>query len=158
MIINKKEIVIFDDVLAREKYKVSKDIDMTPIRSKQYDACFDLKSSISGIIKPGERMIINTGLRVKIPEGFEGQIRPRSGLSAKNGLTLLNSPGTIDSGYRGEILIIAYNSSSIPFVFGVGDRIAQMKISKVWDIIFTLGNIDESDSERSVNGLGSTGK
>lgn len=103
-----------------------------------------------------ERAIIPTGLFIELPEGYEAQIRPRSGLAAKKGITLLNSPGTIDADYRGELGIIVVNLSKEPFVVENGERIAQMVVSKFeqidWESVEVL-----SDTERGAGGFGSTG-
>ena len=107
-------------------------------------------------IKPMERVLIPTGIAVSIPKGYELQIRPRSGLAIKYGITLLNTPGTIDSDYRGEIKIILINLSNENFIVNHGDRIAQMVLNKVEKINFELvDNLDETD--RGTGGFGSTG-
>lgn len=109
------------------------------------------------LLKPGERNLIPTGFAIALPEGYEAQIRPRSGLAIKHGITCLNSPGTIDADYRGEIKIILANLSQENFTIQRGDRIAQMIIAKVekisWDVKDEL-----SDTSRSGGGFGSTGK
>lgn len=93
----------------------------------------DLRAAVSEplILQPGEIRLVPTGLAVSIPQGYEGQIRPRSGLALKHGIGMLNSPGTIDSDYRGEIGLIAVNWGRVPFVIRRGDRIAQMVIAAV---------------------------
>jgi dUTP pyrophosphatase len=104
----------------------------------------------------GDQVIIRTGLKIAIPEGYELQIRPRSGLAAKNGITLTNSPGTIDSDYRGEVMIIVLNTSREPFVIQHGDRICQAVVNKVEQALFEeVESVDET--ERGEGGLGSTG-
>jgi len=124
-----------------------------------FSAGMDLKAAIGEdriSIKPGERMLIPTGLSIALPEGFEAQIRPRSGLAIKNGITVLNSPGTIDADYRGEIKVILINHGQETFTVNHGDRIAQMvfaKVSKIsWDVTEKL-----PDTERGSGGFGSTG-
>lgn len=108
------------------------------------------------VLKPGERTLISTGLQMAIPEGFEAQIRPRSGLAIRHGITMLNSPGTIDSDYRGEVKVIAINHSSENFTVEHGDRIAQMVIAPVTQ--FPVQEVDDLDStERGEGGFGSTG-
>lgn len=108
-------------------------------------------------IPAGKFAMIPTGLFFEIPEGYEIQIRPRSGLAAKNGVTVLNTPGTIDSDYRGEIKIILVNLSDKDFVVNNGERIAQMVIAPVTQASFTI--VDQlSDTERGTGGFGSTGK
>lgn len=108
-------------------------------------------------IPAGKFAMIPTGLFFEIPEGYEIQIRPRSGLAAKNGVTVLNTPGTIDSDYRGEIKIILVNLSDKDFVVNNGERVAQMVIAPVTQVSFTI--VDQlSDTERGTGGFGSTGK
>lgn len=104
-----------------------------------------------------QRRIVPTGLRVEIPDGFEMQIRPRSGLAAKHGVTLVNAPGTIDSDYRGPLGVILINLGDQPFVIGHGDRIAQAVIAPVVQAAFeTVGSL--SDTDRGAGGFGSTGR
>ncbi len=101
-------------------------------------------------------MMISTGIRLSIPPGYEGQVRPRSGLALKHGIGLLNSPGTIDSDYRGLVGVIVFNFGDNPFVVKRGDRIAQLVICKVERVSFQI--VDELDSsERNSGGFGSTG-
>ncbi len=107
-------------------------------------------------IAPGERTLVPTGLCFSIPEGYEIQVRPRSGLAAKNGVTCLNTPGTIDSDYRGEVKVILINLGSVPFVVNNGDRIAQLVVAPVTQGVFTaVEKLDET--ERGAGGFGSTG-
>lgn len=118
----------------------------------------DLKANIEEeiVLKPLERKLIPTGLYVEIPEGYEGQVRPRSGLAIKHGITVLNAPGTIDSDYRGEICVILINLGNEDFVINPGDRIAQFILNKYECIDFEL--IDKlSDTERGEGGFGHTG-
>ena len=114
-----------------------------------------LESSI--ILEPGERKLIPTGLQIELPEGTEAQVRPRSGLAFKHGITVLNSPGTIDADYRGDIGVILINHSKYSFEIKNGERIAQLIIAKhetvSWLPVDTL-----EDSERGSGGFGSTGK
>jgi len=108
------------------------------------------------VIQPGHRRLIPTGLYVSIPRGHEAQIRPRSGLALKHGITLLNSPGTIDSDYRGEICIILANLGDAPFTIQRGDRIAQMVFAKVERV--ELQPVEEIDeTPRNAGGFGHTG-
>ena len=108
------------------------------------------------IIPPRKAEMIPTGLAISVPSGYEAQIRPRSGLAAKNGITVLNSPGTIDSDYRGEILVMLINHSNKDFEILRGMRIAQMVISKIEQ--FNLISVDELDTtDRGKDGFGSTG-
>lgn len=107
-------------------------------------------------LKPGERALIPTGFKMALPDGYEAQIRPRSGLAYKNGITMLNSPGTIDSDYRGEVKVLAINHGIEPFMINHGDRIAQMIISPVHQA--TIREVESlEETERSDGGFGSTG-
>lgn len=120
-------------------------------------AGFDLHSVDEKTIKAGERDVIKTGLAVALPKGYELQVRPRSGLALKNGITVLNTPGTVDSDYRGELMVILLNSSKEDFVIKKGDRIAQAVIKEILQADFAV--VDELDStERGSRGFGSTGK
>tara|TARA_A100000164_G_scaffold2035_1_gene1724 strand:+ start:1573 stop:2007 length:435 start_codon:yes stop_codon:yes gene_type:complete len=108
------------------------------------------------IIESGEWKLISTGIYIKLPNGFEAQVRPRSGLALKKGITVLNSPGTIDSDYRGEIGVILINHSKNNFIVNSGDRIAQLVIAKHESI--NLKNVESIDSSnRGTGGFGSTG-
>jgi dUTP pyrophosphatase len=135
-----------------------------PVYAKANDACVDLQANIreKTYVMPEQSIIINTGLRIELPStitedyDWELQIRPRSGLAAKSGITVLNSPGTIDAGYRDEIGVILYNHSNNVFWIYPGDRIAQAKLSKSyrqeWVQISELSNTD-----RNMGGFGHTG-
>ncbi len=118
----------------------------------------DLRANIDAPItlQPLERMLIKTGLFLQIPEGYEAQVRPRSGLALKKGITVLNSPGTIDADYRGEVGVILINLSNEPFVVEDGERIAQLVFAQVtqakWHETSSL-----SETERGAGGFGSTG-
>ena len=115
-----------------------------------------IKENQKILISPGKAEMIPSGIAIAIPEGFEAQIRPRSGLASKNGITVLNSPGTIDSDYRGEILIMLINHSKKKFEISRGMRIAQMVISKIEQ--FNLISVDELGmTNRGKDGFGSTG-
>jgi dUTP pyrophosphatase len=108
------------------------------------------------VLQPGARALIPTGLAVHIPAGLEAQIRPRSGLAFKHGITVLNSPGTIDSDYRGEVGVILINLGQAPFTIARGDRIAQMVIAPVVQVGLTE-QTELAQSERGTGGFGSTG-
>ena len=108
-------------------------------------------------LEPMERKIIHTGLKIALPEGYEAQIRPRSGLAAKYGITVLNSPGTIDADYRGEIGVILVNLSNTSFTIQPGDRIAQLVVAKFEQIDWLAMN-ELSYTKRGEGGFGSTGK
>ena len=120
---------------------------------------FDLTAYVKDnfIIKPKEYQIIPTGLIMEIPKGYEGQIRPRSGLAAKNGITVLNSPGTIDSDYRGEIKIILINLGIKEFLILPGMRVAQMIISPTTQAELNVFTEIKTDTTRGNKGFGSTG-
>ena len=126
----------------------------TPL-SAGLDIRANLAESIT--LSPLERAMVPTGLFVELPEGYEMQIRPRSGLAAKHGITVLNSPGTIDADYRGEIKVILVNLSNTPFTIEPGERIAQMIVARYeqveWQAVESL-----SETERGAGGFGSTGK
>lgn len=121
-------------------------------------AGMDLVAAVSSdlVLPPGQRALVPTGIAIALPRGFEAQIRPRSGLALKNGITLVNTPGTIDADYRGEIRIILINHGNEPFVVRRGDRIAQMIVAPVcrvrWDVQEALPSTD-----RGSGGFGHTG-
>jgi dUTP pyrophosphatase len=127
----------------------------TTERSAGMDLRANIESSI--ILKPLERILIPTGLFLELPVGFEAQIRPRSGLAIKRGITVLNSPGTIDADYRGEVCVILVNLSNEDFVIENGERICQMIISRhenvVWEEVVEL-----EETKRGTGGFGHTGK
>lgn len=109
------------------------------------------------VLAPGERAMIPTGLTMALPSGYEAQVRPRSGLAAKHGITCLNSPGTIDADYRGEVKVILINLGKEPFVIQRGERIAQMVIAPVTRAELTM--VDQlDDTQRGAGGFGSTGR
>jgi len=119
----------------------------------------DLRANINEPIKLRslERTLVPTGLFMEIPQGYEAQVRPRSGLAIKHGLTCLNTPGTIDSDYRGEIKIVLVNLSSEPHIIEPGDRIAQLVLQKVEKVEWKQVDI-LTETDRSQGGFGSTGK
>ena len=131
----------------------------TPSCATVNSAGMDLKADITEPVTLGplERALIPTGLYIALPEGTEAQVRPRSGLAAKHGITVLNSPGTIDADYRGEIKVILVNLSNTPFTIEAGERIAQMIVARYeqveWQAVEELGA-----TERGAGGFGSTGK
>lgn len=117
----------------------------------------DLSSTIAYSLQPMERKLIPTGLRVAIPEGFEGQVRPRSGLALRHGISMVNTPGTIDSDYRGEIGVILINLGSEAFDIQPGDRIGQLVITPIVQAdFFEVTSLEETD--RGDGGFGSTGR
>ncbi len=128
-----------------------------PFYANNGDAGLDLFSIEEREINPGETVLIKTGIAIELPEGYESQIRPRSGLALKNSITVLNTPGTIDSGYRGEIGVILINHGKIKFIVKKKTKIAQMVINKYEKINFEEVN-KLADSKRSEGGFGSTGQ
>lgn len=137
---------------------INKSKHATPSYETEGAAGMDLRAELneSVTLKPLERAIIKTGLFIALPVGFEAQVRPRSGLAAKKGITVLNSPGTVDADYRGEIGVILVNLSNEDFVVNDGERIAQLVIAKhervSWQEVEIL-----SETERGSGGFGSTG-
>lgn len=130
---------------------------VVPNYAHQGDAGMDLYSVEDVILGPGEYKMIATGIRMQLPIGTEAQIRPRSGLAAKNGISLVNSPGTIDEGYRGELKIIFINHGKENFHIEIGSKIAQMVIAPVLRVdIQEVLSVDE-DTSRGSGGFGSTG-
>jgi len=131
---------------------------LIPTYETEGSAGMDLRANIEAsiVLKPLERAIIKTGLFIALPIGFEAQVRPRSGLAAKKGITVLNSPGTVDADYRGEIGVILVNLSNEEFVVNDGERIAQLIVAKherlKWEEVAVL-----DDTERGIGGFGSTG-
>ena len=121
-------------------------------------AGLDLKANIleTIVLEPLERRLIPTGIFLEIPVGYEAQVRPRSGLALKNGITCLNSPGTIDSDYRGEINVLLINLSTLPFTINKNDRIAQMVVAKVEKAELILVQ-QLNETERNAGGFGHTG-
>jgi dUTP pyrophosphatase len=153
-----------NDMSMRLKVKIiNNSTNPDPVYQKMGDSGFDFMASLPEdetiTIPPLKRALIPTGLHFQIPIGFELQVRPRSGLALKNGITVLNTPGTVDSGYRGEVKVILYNTDEAPFVIKNGDRIAQGVIAPVQFTKTTkfirVNNLDESD--RGSGGFGSTG-
>lgn len=129
-----------------------------PTYATPQSAGMDLRANIDEAItlNPLERRLIPTGLSIALPVGYEAQIRPRSGLALKHGITVLNSPGTIDADYRGELMTLLINLSNEPFVINPGERIAQMVIAKHEQVEFEL--VEELDeTERGAGGYGHTG-
>ena len=128
----------------------------TPAYATSGAAGMDIASAVSFMLQPGARKVVPTGFMIEIPEGYELQCRPRSGLAANRGVTVLNSPGTIDSDYRGEVLVILHNSGQLPVTISRGDRIAQLVVAPVVRMMAVL--VDElSNTDRGAGGFGSTG-
>jgi dUTP pyrophosphatase len=128
-----------------------------PRRAHFGDAGLDLFADETLTIAPGAWARVQTGIAIQLPAGTEGQIRPRSGIAAKNGVTVLNSPGTIDAGYRGNVIVLLINHSQTPFFVVKGTAIAQLVISPIIpDAVTEVNELDESD--RQARGFGSTEK
>ena len=129
-----------------------------PFYSTEHSAGMDLRAFLAEpiVLKPFERALIPTGIFIEVPEGCEAQVRPRSGLAIKNGITVLNTPGTIDADYRGEVKVILINLSNEPFTIQNGDRIAQMVIAKYEKITWSETS-QLSETERGAGGFGSSG-
>ena len=131
--------------------------DLAPKKSHVGDAAFDLRASADVLLPAAGILLVPTGLHLELPGGFEAQVRPRSGLALKHGVTVHNSPGTIDSGYRGEVGIILFNASAEDYQVTRGDRIAQMVIQKLPEV--ELVSVEAlQDSHRGEGGFGSTGR
>ena len=130
-----------------------------PTYETTHSAGMDLRSAVEDeiLLKPGKRVLVATGLYMQLPDGYEAQVRPRSGLALKKGITVLNTPGTIDADYRGEIGVILINHSDTDFYINKGDRIAQMVIAQYSKAEFELVD-DLESSERGAGGFGSTGQ
>jgi dUTP diphosphatase len=132
-----------------------------PVYETPASAGMDLRAALPAdkplTLDPGEKALVPTGFAMALPVGYEAQVRPRSGLAAKNGVSVLNTPGTIDADYRGEVKVILVNFGSVPFVVERGMRIAQMIIAPI-----TVGNFNVvkalAETERGAGGFGSTGK
>ena len=133
-----------------------------PAYASAYAAGMDLRADLSEpvVLQPLERKLIPTGLFIELPDDCEAQIRPRSGLALKHGITVLNTPGTIDADYRGEIRVILINLSQEPFEIQPGERIAQMVIAQFHQVeLEPVGSLEElSDTERGTGGFGHSGK
>jgi len=134
---------------------ITGDEELIPAYAKAGDAGADLRASESGSIAPGQRSLIPTGIRIALPDGYVGLVHPRSGLAVKNGVTVLNTPGTIDSGYRGKVILL--NTSDEEFLYQRGDRIAQLVIQKYEKADF-LEVEQLPETERGEGGFGSSGR
>jgi dUTP pyrophosphatase len=137
---------------------INKSNNPLPEYSTPLSAGFDLRANLDNIeiLKPGERKLVGTGLFIALEPGYEAQVRPRSGLALKKGITVLNAPGTVDADYRGEVGVILYNASNEDFEIVPGERIAQMVIAKYeridWEQVETL-----DETERGAGGFGHSG-
>lgn len=137
---------------------INKSNNKLPEYATSMSAGFDLRANLEEpvTLKAGDRMLVGTGLFIALEPGYEAQVRPRSGLALKKGITVLNAPGTVDADYRGEVGVILYNASKEDFVIEPGERIAQMVIAKyeqiTWEQVETL-----DETERGAGGYGHTG-
>ena len=132
------------------------DPEFVPIYAKPGDAGADLRSVEKLILKAGSRALVRTGVSIALPNGYVALVHPRSGLAAKHGVTVLNTPGTVDAGYRGELMVTLYNTDTNDFEIEVGDRIAQLVIQEVSRAKFVA--VERlPDSARGDQGFGSTG-
>lgn len=131
---------------------------LMPKKATEHAAGFDLVAANEAeiVLRPGKRALIPTGISIALPEGYEAQVRPRSGLAFKNGVTVLNTPGTIDADYRGEVCVILMNHGEEPFAVTRGERIAQMLIAEVPTVKLTKADMLPS-TVRGSGGFGSTG-
>lgn len=121
------------------------------------DAGMDLYAAEDARLQPGQWKAVRTGIAVQLPPGYEGQVRPRSGLASKHGVTLLNAPGTIDPGYRGEIRVLLVNLGPLPYRVSAGDRVAQLVVAKYASVRWV--EVESLDaSSRDAGGFGSTGR
>ena len=140
------------------KIKMSADAaDLFPAKAHSSDAAWDLRARSAVELPVGRSTLVPTGVFIELPENFEAQIRPRSGLALKHDLMLTNSPGTVDAGYRGEVGVIMYNGGRTPYKIERGDRIAQMVICKLPEVKLVLSD-SLGDSDRGEGGFGSSGK
>lgn len=132
-----------------------------PARQSAGAAGLDLVAALAEgevrVLAPGERALVPCGFAMALPDGFEAQVRPRSGLAARHGVTVLNSPGTIDSDYRGEVQVILINLGQEPFAVGRGERIAQMVVAPIVAARFSVKEVLDT-TERGSGGFGSTGR
>ena len=139
---------------------INKSDNENPTYAKEGDSGFDLRANEGGTLRSLERKLVSTGLYFELQEGYELQIRPRSGLAYKNGITVLNSPGTVDTGYRGEVKVLLVNLSNDDFTWEKGERIAQGVITS--RVSTDFGELEEvrelTESERGSGGFGSTGR
>ena len=135
---------------------INSDPDLLPTLGNAGDAGYDLRAAIDIVLEPGDRALVPTGVRIAIPNGYVGLVHPRSGLAVKNGITVLNAPGTIDSGYRGEIMVPLINHSREQFSISRGYRIAQI-IFQAYEQVRFITVAELPGSQRGSQGFGSTG-
>lgn len=145
-------------VLRVEQLAEARDLP-APAHMSEHAAGIDLRAAVAAprTLAPGEFAVVPTGIRISLPHGYEGQVRPRSGLAANHGVTLLNAPGTIDADYRGEVCVVLINHGNAPFEVRRGDRIAQLVVAPVTRVGVEL--VDELDqTPRGSGGFGHTGR
>lgn len=130
---------------------------VVPTYAHEGDAGMDLRASEEATIPGGGRVLVGTGIAIALPHGHVGLVHPRSGLAAKHGITVLNAPGTIDAGYRGEVKVILLNTSDEAFNVAIGDRIAQLVVQKVEHPAVEVVALLDGDTARGAGGFGSTG-
>jgi len=139
--------------------RIRPESDLTlPCYMTSHSAGMDLYADLSAdaVLQPGSRLLVPTGIAIALPEGYEAQIRPRSGLALKHGISLVNSPGTIDADYRGEIGVILINHGEVPFLLKRGERIAQMVVAQFSRVVWAeMGELEET--QRGAGGFGHTG-
>ena len=131
--------------------------DLIPAKAHSSDAAFDLRSRVDMLVPVNRSTLVPTGVFIELPVNFEAQVRPRSGLALKHNITLTNSPGTIDAGYRGEVGVIIFNHGPEEFAVKRGDRIAQMVIAELPEVELQIAST-LSDSDRGEGGFGSSGR
>lgn len=157
-------LILFHYMLSKERIRTKVKVvnhsgNALPEYATAASAGMDMRAYLESplVVEPGQQVMVPTGLYVEIPVGYELQVRPRSGLAAKNGITVLNSPGTVDSDYRGELKVILINHSQQAFTINNGDRIAQMVLAK-HEIIEWKPMTSLSETQRGEGGFGHTGK
>jgi dUTP pyrophosphatase len=142
--------------MPRIRIKKIRDCAVTPHYEHDGDAGMDLYAAEDCVLAPGERRLVPTGFQVEVPAGYEMQVRPKSGLALKRGITVLNTPGTVDAGYRGEVGVILFNSSDTDFEVKTGEKVAQAVIARVEAA--EIEEVEElSETGRGEGGFGSTG-
>ena len=158
IVLDKKAIVMEIEVKIKFFEHATKNDIKCPFYATEGSTGFDLQAAIDQdiVLKPNERVLVPTGIAIALPEGYEAQVRPRSGLAYKNGVTVLNTPGTVDSDYRGELKVILINLSNIDFILTKGQRIAQVVINQYVKAQFNIVK-DLVKTIRNDKGFGSTG-